>query len=499
MPRAKKQETETKEIKTETVEKAYESIPRFQLGEMAHLGVNVFNGVTTDEMKRELNFPASVKTYKQMQYHGAINASLTLFDNIISKVEWKFNPPSDATEQEKEQCKIIQSMMHDMDQSWTEFVSDVLSCNIFGFSVHEKVYRRRYKSNGSKYNDGVIAWKKLPIRSQESIEKFLYDDSGNEITGVKQNLSLVNNPSNKLRLKNEIIIPASKMLLFRTGKHRGDPFGKSPLRNAYLSWRFITVLEELEAVSVSKDISGIPLLYLPPQYLSADASPEQKAIRAQFENQMRNMHMNNQTSIILPAVYDEVTKQKLFSLELLSMDGKKSFDLNAIKAYYQNAIYTSLSADILLLGTGSTGSFALAQFKNSIAAANAEALAKMICEVIQKDLITQTYELNGWNTDRMGSMDYDGLEAADLETFSKFIQRAAAVGLVPKTLDVINTILEMGGMDKLPEETTQEELDVMLTPETSKSGTGMEQGLPSGTGNAVSENNTSDLNTSNAA
>lgn len=495
MPRAKK----NPEPITENLEKAYETIPRFQLGELAHLGVEVFDGVSTGEMKRELNFPNSIKTYKQMQYHGAVNASLTLFDNILSKVQWKFNPPAEATEQEKEQAKIIQSMMHDMEQSWTEFISDVLSCNIFGFSVHEKVYRRRYKTNGSKFNDGIIGWKKLPIRSQESIEKFLFDDSGNEITGVKQNLSLVHNPSGRARLKNEIIIPASKMLLFRTGKHRGDPFGKSPLRNAYLSWRFITVLEELEAVSVSKDISGIPLLYLPPQYLSADASPEQKAIRAQFENQMRNMHMNNQTSIILPAVFDEVTKQKLFSLELLSMDGKKSFDLNAIKAYYQNAIYTSLSADILLLGTGSTGSFALAQFKNSIAAANAEALAKMICEVLQKDLIAQTYTLNGWDTSRMGMLDFDGLEVADLETFSKFVQRCAATGLIPRNLDVINTILETGGMDMLPENTTQEELDAMLTPVTSKSGAGMEEGLPSGTGDAVSGNNTSDLNTENAA
>ncbi|HRM83934.1 MAG TPA: hypothetical protein PLY99_16465, partial [Acidovorax temperans] len=58
---------------------------------------------------------------------------------------------------------------------------------------------------------------------------------------------------------NLINIPRSKFLLFRTGKHRGDPFGKSPLRDAYLAWRFLTALEELEATGVAKDLNGLPV------------------------------------------------------------------------------------------------------------------------------------------------------------------------------------------------------------------------------------------------
>lgn len=50
-------------------------------------------------------------------------------------------------------------MMKDMEQLWSEFIRDVLSSNIFGFSVHEKVYRKRYKSNGSLYDDGLVGWK----------------------------------------------------------------------------------------------------------------------------------------------------------------------------------------------------------------------------------------------------------------------------------------------------------------------------------------------------
>ena len=233
---------------------------RFRLGEVGALALRVFNGVTQDELRRELNWPNSITTYKQMSDHSAINAPLTLFSNIIAKATWIYKPPENATEEEKNQVKIINQMMGDMEHSWGDFIQDVLSSNVFGFCVNEKVYRKRYKANGSMYDDGIIGWKKLPIRVQESISKFIFSEDGNEIIGVQQNLSAINDIYNRFSSRGNLInIPRSKFLLFRTGKHRGDPFGKSPLRDAYLAWRFLTALEELEATGVAKDLNGLPV------------------------------------------------------------------------------------------------------------------------------------------------------------------------------------------------------------------------------------------------
>ena len=249
----------------ETVNKAsiqtMDTPERFRLGELGRLGLSTIGGITNEELKRELNWPTSIKTFKTMHYHGTINSAITLFDNIIGKATWSVVPPKDATEEEKKQCKAVETMMHDMEGTWSEFIRDVLSMNIYGFSVHEKVYRRRLTTNGSKYNDGIIGWKKLPIRSQETVEKFIFSPDGNEILGVKQNLSAVNDNYNRFsnRIANEVVLPISKILLFRAGKHRGDPFGKSPLREAYLAWRFLTALEDLEATSIAKDVSGLPV------------------------------------------------------------------------------------------------------------------------------------------------------------------------------------------------------------------------------------------------
>jgi len=213
---------------------------------------------------------------------------MTLFDNIVVKLTNGVIPPKDFTPDEKKQCETIEQMMHDMEGTWAEFIRDVLSMNVYGFSVHEKRYRKRYKSNGSMYDDGIIGWKKLPIRAQETIEKFIFL-ADEWIQGVKQNLNSVHDSYNRFdaRVIKEVVLPKSKVLLFRSGKHRGDPFGKSPLRDAYLAWRFLTALEDLEATGVSKDLNGLPILMIPPQYLSEDASPSQKATKSYYENAMR--------------------------------------------------------------------------------------------------------------------------------------------------------------------------------------------------------------------
>ena len=490
MARPKKQETVAKATMNDTPE-------RFKLAEAGYLGLNIYAGLSEDEIKKELNFPASIQTYKQMSYHSTVNSALTLFDNLVGKADWKFKAPKDATEAELEQARIINEMMQDMEgQTWADFISDALSANVFGFSVHEKVYRRRLKSNGSKFDDGLIGWKKLPIRNQETIQRFVFSDDGNDILGVRQDLTQVSDPYNRYakRTTNVVVLPRSKIMLFRAGKHKGDPYGKSPLRDAYLAWRFLSVIEEIEANGVAKDLAGLPVLKLPPQYLAADASPEQKQIRAYYENVMRNLQMNQQSALILPQAYDQDTRQPLFSLELLSLNGSKAMDTSKIKEYYKNLILTSLFADLLVMGQTGGGSFALGQIKSSLSGNAAEAMLKRITQVINDELIRQTYDLNGWDTSRMGYMDYDNIQTEDLESFSKAIQRYASTGMLEIDRPVLNRVRESVGIDGLADD--EEPNQDLMPNNTSRSGDGMAT-AGEGTATNPSGNDTSSNNLDN--
>ena len=455
------------------INKSLEDTPdRFRLSESGYIGLNIFNGISNDEVKKELNFPKSIDIFKQMSYHSAINSALTLYTNLATKADWIVKEPEKASAKEKKRTEFIRECMQDMEHSWEEFIKEAITKIAFGFSVHEKVYRKRYQSNGSKFNDGLIGWKKLPIRTQESIEKFIFSSDGNEVIGVKQNISNLYDPYNRFegRGKKEVVLPISKVLLFRHGSHRGDPYGKSMLRDAYLSWRYLTTLEEIESNGVAKDLVGFPVLKLPPQYLSKDATPEQIAIRQYYERVMANLQMNQQSAMILPNAFDPDTRQPLFSLELLSLDGKKGFDTTKVKEYYKNAILTSLFADILIMGQSATGSFALGQIKNSLSGTMAETILREIRDVINKDLIRQTFELNGWDTSRMPTVDFENVDSIDAETFSKFVQRTSSVGMLTKDLETVNRVREAIGIDSLPEGT---DFEALLPDDTSKSGQGM--------------------------
>lgn len=488
---------------TEAIAKASSSdeIARFKLGEIGGLGIQVFNGISQEEIKRELNHPESINTYKLMSMHPAVNAPLNLFDSMVSKADFRFIPPKDATEDEKNKTKIVEEMFQDMEHSLEDFIHEAMTSTIYGWSVHEKVYRHRTRASGSMYNDGYIAPKKLALRNQKSIKKFIFDDSGNTVIGVTQNLSGVTDYLNRFntRSASDINIPRSKFMLITMGKDRSNPFGVSPLREVYFPWKYLQAIEELEAQSVTKDINGVPVLSVPVQYLSADASPEQKALLENFKNIIRNLQQGSQSGIILPSAVDPETKKELFSIDLLTQDGKRNNDLNKIKEYYRTMIFIGMGADILMLGTsqGSSGSFALGAIKNSLTGNVAEGFLRRIVQVLNDDLIKDIYWQNGWDVTRRCKIDYEGFDNESMDEIGKYIQRTAAVGMLSKDIDTVNYVRNTINLDPLPDDT---DLTDLLGDNTSRSGDGMQQGLNSGTGSSDgSSGNSSDVNTENAA
>lgn len=469
---------------------------RKDLTEIGYQGIRMYNGVTQSELTRELNFPNNKKTYKQMSQHPSINAPLSLYDNLISKVSWRIIPPVKATEEEKKQSEFVEQCLHDMDVTFRQVIRDALTSNIYGFAVLEKVYRYRKYDKGSKYNDGKVGLKKLGLRHQESIHQFLFDSSGNNVTNVVQRFAASQN-GNLINHTTDITIPRDKFMLVSVGRNSGDPYGKSPLRDVYLAWRYLTVIEEIEAAGAAKDLAGLPILTIPAQYMSADASDDQKAMYEQFKNIVRNIQQNSQSGIILPSATDPDTKQPLFGLKLLSAEGAgKNFDTEKIKQYYQNQIFVGLSADVLILGTSGVGSFALGQVKSSLTGSAVESMLDTIVDAFNRDVIRQIYELNGWDVARCGSLDYSDLHAQDLETLSKGIQRFSSTGMLELDRDVLNAVRTSIGVDPKPVDAPVDKEN--LTGNTSRSGDGLKT-AGEGTSTSVSGGDTSSDNLENTA
>jgi len=473
----------------------------FSLGEQGYNGLNIFGGISQDEIKRELIFPRSVDTFKRMAGHSSVASALSLYDSLIGKVKWKVVPPESPTKRELKETQFIRDCMKDMEHPFEDFIKDVLSMNQFGFSVHEKVFRYRTKEEGSMFTDGKIGWRKLPIRNQETISRFIFSTDGNDLLGVEQSFPMSDPYARYSSRVDKPILSLGqdgKAMLFRVGKHRGDPCGKSPLRDAYTAWLYLTSIEEIEAQGVNRDLKGLPVISIPPQFMGKDATPDQKETYEAFKNMARNITVGQQTAIVLPTAYDEASKQPLFKVELLNSSGAKSFDTTKVKDYYRNSVYTALGADLLILGQGATGSFALGSIKNSLVGAQAENLTNSIIRVLNDYLIKHTYKLNGFDETRTCSFDVDNLEAEDLEAFSKACQRFASTSILEVDRPVLNRIRRAIGVDELASEL--EPQPEYMPGFTSKSGAGMEVGTTgNGTATTVTGTDTSSNNLDNTA
>lgn len=449
---------------TEVIEKA--SIPRLRLGELGVVGLKQHGGRIQEEARKELRFPEANRTFRTMAQDATIASALSLFEMMVSRVEWIVDTGIDPTPEMKANAQFLQEVMNDMDHSWRSFIQEVTSAFTYGYCINEKVYRRRTWDNGSQYNDNKVGFKKLPVRSQDTINKWLYSDDGRDLIGVQQSLACITDGTDRyaklLNATGTIDIPRKKFLLFRVDAKRDNPEGNSPLRAAYHAWKYRTVIEEQEAVGVTRDMNGMPTLYLPPRYMSQDATDAEKSIYEYYKNVIRNIQMNEQSGLILPQAFDPDSRQPLFKFELTSTMGGKMYDTDAIIKRWDNKILMVLFADMLKMGQDQVGSYSLAGAKTNIMAMAIEARLQEIQDVLNNDLVKQLFAMNGVAPDvKLPKLVYGDLDEVDLDEFSKAIQRIGSVGGLERDRPVMNKIREALKIVKRPDDAPVKEDEIM--------------------------------------
>lgn len=210
-------------------------LPVLSLGEKGFIGLNVLGGQILEECSHELRWPECIKTYKRMAKDGAVAPALELVEMMIARVPWTVTIPEGYEEELAEKANFVRQCMNDMDHSWQAFIKQVVSYNRYGFCVNEKVYRYRTKANGSKFDDGLIGIKKLPIRAQDSICDWVYKNKGRELAGLHQEVVVPSNANNNYSLYSNFLtqserinnkfIPRKKFLLFRNNPLKDSPVG----------------------------------------------------------------------------------------------------------------------------------------------------------------------------------------------------------------------------------------------------------------------------------
>lgn len=401
-----------------------------------YTGLQFSNNTLIDqEIQANLRFPKSIHTYSLMQSDPIVSGSLFMIQQFIRKARIYAAPKGglEATPLAKQRAEQIRkALFEDMNRSFDLVLTDILSFVRNGFSLAEPCY---------KIKDGMITWKDFSTRSVNTIKGFEWEDiNTGEIKNVVQ-FAPINTPSGFARSETEIKIPYKRLLHFRTNAEGNDPYGRSILKNAYRSWFYKSNLEEKEAVGVERYLGGIPKITMPIAYFNADENSEDEtevalaAVRTEMFKQAANLRNNSQTFVGLPSDTEENGKA-LFTFDLIKSDsGSNAPDTNKIIERYDYRIAQSMLTDFLLMGSSSTGSFALSDNKVSTFLQSLESYLEVICNEINRKAIPELFERNGWSLADLPELKYKPISSISASELGNFLDKTKNFLTSDKTLE----------------------------------------------------------------
>ncbi len=386
--------------------------------EYGRTGLHRFNtGWIYEEFLKELQGRRGIEVYKEMaENDDVIGAILFATEMLMRQCKWNIQE-SGASQQDRDAAEFVRSCMDDMEETWSDFISEVLSFLTYGWSYHEIVYKRRMGNTKnpethSKYADGLIGWRKLPVRSQDTLWEWKYDE-GDNLLGLVQCAP---------PLYEQVFIPLEKALHFKTKSRKSNPEGRSVLRNSYRDWYFKRRIQEIEGIGIERDLAGLPVLEAPE---GVDIwNDEYREELEKAERIVRSVRRDEREGIVIGNGW---------KFSLVSTGGRRQFDTNQIIERYDTRMAMTVLADFVLLGHQNVGSFALSSDKTELFSVALGAFLDLICEVFNKQAIPRLIDINGQHF--TGITDYPELvhgdiETQDLDKLGKFVSQMVGIGAV---------------------------------------------------------------------
>lgn len=385
--------------------------------EIGRTGLRHWGGFVFEEWLRELQSGRrAAEVYREMMDSDpVVGGMMYAIEMLVRRVDW-FTEPASSSQTDQKNAAWHDTVINDINHSWSDLVAEIISFLGYGWSYFEMVYKQRLgdqvdPTKRSKEDDGTIGLRKLSIRSQDSLYKWMFDDDG----GIE---GLVQNPPPDYEMK---FIPIEKSLLFRTKVTKNNPEGRSVLRSAYRSWYFLKNIQNIEGIGIERDLAGLPLLEAPEGVDIWNTEDEEMVATASAARQVvSSIRRDEQEGVILPSGW---------KLTLLSTGGRRQFDTTAIITRYEQRIATSVLLDVILMGQDKVGSYALAGVKKGLFTASLEAYLDQIRDVWNDYAIPRLFKVNGFPTDKgLPKLQHGRVESVDLETLGDYVMKLANAG-----------------------------------------------------------------------
>lgn len=419
--------------------------------EIGVTGLRRSAGYVDEEYLPKLRGRAAVQVYAEMANDPIMASLLFAVERLVMACEWRVKPGG-KTPDDTKAAEFLESVMHDMSHTWSSLIQEILTCLTYGWSWHEVVYKRRQgpwareSHLRSKHSDDLIGIRKMPIRGQETLLKWVFDESGD----VKAMVQLA--PP----VYRQQTIPIGRSALFRYRQHKGNPEGVSMMRPAYRPYFFKKRIEEIEAVGVERDLAGLPVATVPVELLNAKPGTQGYNTVQAFKKLIRGLKRNEEEGVVFPMAYDQDTKQPLYKLELLNSGGARTFNTSEIIGRYEQRMLMTVLADWILVGHEGGGSYSMHIDKTGVFRAALNSVTEMIADVFNQHVVPRLFAINNWRPETLPKIVPDDVDAPDIAVLGSFMSsmQAAGVSWFPDP-DLENYVRDAARLPKLDDDAVE--------------------------------------------
>ncbi len=426
------------------------------------------SGYLYDEYLLELRGERGRRVLNEMIRGDAIiGGILFAVDMMLRRLEWRVDPAKDVPKAH-EWADRVDKARADMELPWVDTITEASSFIPWGWSVQELTWKRCGGRSddplkNSRYDDGLIAWRRWGIRSQDTLLQWEFDGEGVPSAMVQLNpyIGATNT------------IPLNKCLHFKTVERKNSPEGIPGVRNCYNSWYLKKRIQMLEAIGIERNWVGIPIAKIPSEYMSSGASASQLATLAMIDKIVTNVRNNEQAGIRWPSDRDE-DGNPLFEFGFLQTGGAATIDTDRVIQRHNHDIARAFLAGFIFLSDGQ-GSYALSVNQTGFFARALGAWANHICEVINKSAIEPMMRYNGVPEEFWPVLNHGEIGEIDTTTLADSLFNLAGAGLVdtadPDLRAFVANVFGLPAPTQTPEQEAEEEGAADVEASTGKVGT----------------------------
>lgn len=423
--------------------------------EVGSPGFSVYGGYVQDKNTNDL-MSGSTKwtTYSDIVVNTSIVAAgIRSFMNLIQRTEWSVEPAKDidgedSSDAAKEAAEFFESVMHDMETSWSKIMTKASAFKFNGFSWAEWTAKKR--------DDGLYGLDDIKVRPCHTIDRWDFDPKTYKLNGVVQR-----DPNTS----REIYLPRWKSLYLVDDLLTDLPTGLGLLRHVVDPSRTLKEYLRNEGMGIQRDLRGIPIGRAPIEYLNQlvkDGSIDDKR-RNSLLNDMRDLvriqSKAENTGVVLDSspYYSQqeggfnVSAVQKWSVDMLQGGVNGIADTGAAIDRLNREMARILGVEHLMLGDGG-GSRALSEDKTRNFFLQMEGTLSDVAEGTEKDIVDTIWALNSLDNRLKPTLRYEAVQFKDVAKIAATLRDMATAGAVLSPNDpAIDDVRQLLGLSNQPD------------------------------------------------